>query len=85
MVNTIIVNNTKNLLFIVLTVSNLVILQFGHIAKHCFRISLCHNCGNEKHQNNTCCNPSFCVKCNKEGHPSTSGDCLTFLSKKSIF
>ena len=33
--------------------------QFGHIAKHCSRISLCHNCGNQKHQNNTRRNLSF--------------------------
>ena len=58
--------------------------QFGHIAKYCSRICLFHNCGSQKHKNNTCCNPSFCVNCNKEGHPSTSRDCPTFLSKKII-
>ena len=58
--------------------------QFGHIAKHCSRTSLCHNCGNQKH-NTTCCNSSFCLDCNKEGHPSTSRDFQTFLSKKFFF
>ena len=57
--------------------------QFGHIAKDCFRTCLYHNCGSQKH-NNTCCNPSFCVNCNKKGHPSTSRDCPTFLSRKII-
>ena len=58
--------------------------QFGHIAKQCSRISLCHHCGDQKLQNNTCCNPSFCVSCNKEGHPSTSRESPIFLSKKII-
>ena len=58
--------------------------QFEHIAKHCSKTSLCHNCGSQKHKNNTCCNPSVFVYCNKEGHPSTSTDCPTFLSKKII-
>ena len=58
--------------------------QFGHIARHCSRTSLCHNCGNQKH-NTTCCNSSFCLDCNKEGHPSTSRDFQTFLSKKFFF
>ena len=56
--------------------------QFGHIAKHCSRTSLCHNCGSHKH-NTTCNNPSFCVNCNKEGHPCR--DCPTFLSKEIVF
>ena len=58
--------------------------QFRHIAKHRTRTSPCHNYGSQKH-NTTCYNPSFCVNCNKEDHPSTSRDCPTFLSKKIIF
>ena len=58
--------------------------QFGYIAKYCSRICLFHNCRSQKHKNNTCCNPFFCVNCNKEGHSSTSRDCPTFLSKKII-
>ena len=51
--------------------------QFGHIAKHCFRTSLCHNCGSQNIK-------IVIVNCNKEGHPSISRDCSTFLSKKII-
>ena len=72
-------DNTKSLLFIVLTVKNLDILLNTAL------YSLYHNCGNQKHQNKTCCNPSRCVNCYKEGNPSTSSDCPTFLPKKSLF
>ena len=49
--------------------------------KHSSRISLYHNCRN--YQNN-CCNLSFCVNCNKEGHPSTSKDSKKKKKKKKI-
>ena len=78
MENTPTVNNTKNLLFVVLTVSNLNILPNTALE------SLCHNCGNQKQENSICCNPFFCVNYNKEGHPSTSRDCPTFSFKKII-
>ena len=52
--------------------------QFGHMPNTALE-SLSAATGYQKH--NTCCNPSFFVNCNKEGHPSTSRDCPTVLSK----
>ena len=56
---------------------------FGHIAKYCTKEPLCHLCGGKKHPNKNCVNRIFCVNCKKEGHPSTSRECPTFLLRVS--
>lgn len=50
----------------------------GHIKANCKgpdRGHLCQKCGQEGHIASTCTNKPFCIRCNKEGHQTTSYRC----------
>ena len=72
-------NNTKNHLFVVLTINNLDILPNTALESHSVTTAETKNI-----KIILVANLSFCVNCTKEGHPSRSRDFTTFLSEKII-